>query len=408
MNINSERLLKHLNELKEITVTPGNGVTRFSYSEGDAKAREYIFAKAKEKGCKVTEDPVGNVRIGLPSNSPDKKTIISGSHIDTVKNGGWLDGIYGTMSAIEVLFRLAEENVNGKYNYEAVFFAEEEGSNFGSTMTGSKFITGIYTDSDLDKLTDDEGRSLRRILNIPNNNKLSPSQVLWNYDDFAYMYELHIEQGPVLDKIGTPVGIVRSICGMRVIEVTVEGVGNHAGATPMADRFDALCTASECVLSAEKLVREESVVTVGKMEIEPNCSNVIPERVIFSLEVRDSDEDIINDTMDKIIESIKEIGSARGCNISIKEHSSSRPIYLDKDVMAFTESVAKEKGIEYRVMPSGAVHDAAILAPHIPTGMIFVPSINGRSHVPEENTDEKDLITGAQLLMDVVYMRITG
>ena len=377
MKINSERLLTHLDELKEITVTPGNGVTRFSYSKEDALAREYILNKARDHNCYIIEDPVGNVRMGLSSNSPDKKTIIAGSHIDTVKNGGWLDGIYGTMSAVEILFRLAEEDVKGKYNFEAVFFAEEEGSNFGSTMTGSKFMTGIYTDPDLDKLIDDNGRTLRDILKIP---ALKPADVLLDHSQFAYMYELHIEQGPVLDKLDIPVGIVRSISGMRVIEVTVDGVGNHAGTTPMTDRFDALCTASECVLSAEKLVFRESVVTVGKMEIEPNCSNVIPEKVTFSLEVRDSDNDVINQTMDNIISSIKEIAAARGVSVDIKEHSSSKPIYLDRDVIDFSEDIAKEKGIDYKVMPSGAVHDAAILAPHIPTGMIFVPSINGRSH----------------------------
>ena len=306
------------------TDTPQDGVTRFSYGTQDARAREYIIKRAENCGCSVSIDALQNIRIGLPTNKPGRKTVLSGSHIDTVRNGGWLDGIYGVCGALEVLETLAENPDSLKdtsFNYELVIFAEEEGSGFGSTMTGSKFITGIYAEADLDKLVSDTGMSLRQTLQslspygpdgktiVYNTGGLSQEalqNVRWDFDQVQTMLELHIEQGPVLDREGLSLGIVDSIFGMRVIEVTLTGVGNHAGATPMTERYDALCTAAECILAAEAHVKTDddkrTVVTCGKMDIEPNCSNVIPETVRFSLEVRDKDETKIDRFMNEIID----------------------------------------------------------------------------------------------------------
>lgn len=402
MVINGERLLKHLYDLREFTATPGEGVTRFSYSENDIKAREYIYKIAEEAGCSVEVDQLRNVRIGLKTNRPEKRTVVCGSHCDSVQNGGWLDGIYGVTSALEVMLTLAENDFEGKYNYEMVIFAEEEGSNFGSTMTGSKFLIGQYTEENLDKLTDDNGRTLRDYLGIE---KLDEN-IKWNFEDIKTMLEIHIEQGPVLDREGISVGIVDSIFGMRVIEVTIEGVGNHAGATPMRERYDALCTAAECVLTAENMVMEDpdkrTVVTVGKMNLYPNQSNVIPEKVNFSLEVRDKDNDKINRFMDLIIEAVYGISEERGVKATVKEHSSALPIHLNDDVIARMTAIAETEDFNFKVMDSGAVHDAAMIAQYAPTGMIFVPSINGRSHVPEEDTKPEDLIRGTAFLLDVV------
>ncbi len=402
MKINEKRLLERLYELRDITVTPGGGVTRFSFSEADDKVRKYITDAAKARGCYVIEDQLRNLRIGAPGNSPDRKTVLCGSHIDTVMNGGWLDGIYGTVSALEVLLAVCEQEKERRYNYEMVVFSEEEGSNFGSCMTGSKFLTGIYGEDDLDSLTDGGGRSLREYLGIE---KLKDDYI-WDLSDAAAMYELHIEQGPVLDDEGIPLGLVDSICGMRVVEITVEGVGNHAGGTPMANRYDALTAAAECILAAEKTPRGRSVATVGRMDIKPNVSNVIPETVTFSLEVRDNDVTVINDTMESILTSVKDICAGRGVKVSVREHSSSLPIYLDRDILELSRQTAADMDIRFKVMPSGAVHDAAMMAPLVPTGMIFVPSINGRSHVPEEDTRPEDLLRGARLLAEIITRQI--
>lgn len=403
MNIKSERLIKNLNELRKFTDTPGDGVTRFSYGEQDRRAREYIIGRAESAGCVVEEDELRNLRIRNRQSDPKKQAVLCGSHVDTVRNGGWLDGIYGVCSALEVMETLSENAPDA--SYEMVVFAEEEGSNFGSTMTGSKFITGKYRAEDMDRLKNDDDQTLREVLRRLPQEDVTISTP-WDLSRYKAMLELHIEQGPVLDRAGLSLGIVEAIFGMRVIEVTLTGVGNHAGATPMTERYDALSTAAECILAAESLVKADSdrrtVVTVGKMEIRPNCSNVIPETVKFSLEVRDKDEAKINGFMEKIIEKIRGLAAGRGVGCEIAEHSHSAPLKLDQDMIGMMQRSAQEKELPHKVMDSGAVHDACMIAEFVPTGMIFVPSIDGRSHVPEENTREEDLTLGAQFLLDVI------
>lgn len=457
MNIDEKRLMNNLKALRIFTDTPGDGVTRFSYGVQDLRARQYLTDLAKAGGCTVRQDPVGNLRIGLPSNVPGRRTILCGSHIDTVRNGGWLDGIYGVCSALEVLLTLAAEEDadacsgevlpsaepgieatesigskaagNAPLNYEMVIFAEEEGSNFGSTMTGSKFLTGKYGEADLDKLTADDGRSLRQVLadwqasmtermatdmqGAADEEPIATHAASWDLSDVAAMLELHIEQGPVLEWAGRSIGIVEAIFGMRVIEVTLQGVGNHAGATPMKERCDALTAAAECILAAETIVKgdpeERTVVTIGKLDLQPNCSNVIPETVRFSLEVRDKDRDEIDGNMDRIIDRIQEIAAKRGVDCRVREHSSSQPLELDAGLADTIAAAAEAMGLPHQRMDSGAVHDACMIAETgVPTGMIFVPSIGGRSHVPEEDTREEDLLAGAQLLLDVVERLRSG
>lgn len=435
MRINKERLLARLHTLKGFTDTPDKGVTRFSFSDEDASAREYILEIADEAGCIIDIDALQNIRIGLKTNSPDKKTVMAGSHIDTVRHGGWLDGIYGVCGALEVLETLAERAAatdpstgapdaslldprDLPYNYEMIIFSEEEGSNFGSTMTGSKFVTGFYKEPDLDKLKNDKGKTLRQVLiglpmkededsvDVYSDDAFDAGEILWDFDKIKTMLELHIEQGPVLDKEGLSIGVVDAIYGMRVIEVTLAGVGNHAGATPMGIRYDALCTAAECILAAEDIVRtdeeERIVATIGKLDIVPNCSNVIPEMVKFTVEVRDKEESKIDRFMNEIIDCINEIAETRQVSCIISEHSKSSPLHLTRRIKDDMAALAEKQGLPYKVMDSGAVHDACMIANFVDTGMIFVPSINGRSHVPEEDTNEEDIIAGVQFLMDTV------
>lgn len=431
MKINGSRLLANLHSISEFTDTPGEGVTRFSYSPQEARAREYIIKRAEAAGCDVKVDTLQNIHIGLKSNRPGRRTVMAGSHIDTVQNGGWLDGIYGVCGALEVMETLSEHIADASssvtdegdilnYNYQLTVFAEEEGSNFGSTMTGSKFMVGLYNEPDLDKLMDGSGRTLRDALknldNIPdstecrtplyNRSDVDLSQVRIDLDNVKSMFELHIEQGPVLAREGYQVGIVNCIFGMRVIEVTMSGVGNHAGATPMAERHDALCAAAEAILAAESLVSADpnkwAVVTAGHIECLPNQSNVIPETVKFTLEVRDNDNDSINTYMEKCIQAICEVAERRQVGCEIREHSKAAPFNLSDRIIDDMKKRADAEKLNYKVMNSGAVHDACMLAYYVDTGMIFVPSINGRSHVPEEDTDEKDLVAGAQFLMDTI------
>ena len=225
MRINGKRLIEDLKQLKEFTDTPGEGVTRFSYGKNDSKVREWLFEQAAGLGCVIEQDALKNIRIQMPWNKKGRERIVIGSHIDTVRNGGWLDGIYGVIGGLETLRNLKDAKADK--NLELVIFAEEEGSNFGSTMTGSKFIAGDYKEADLDKLKNDEGVTLREILKNPASQEVE--NVKWDFSDIEAMLELHIEQGPVLEREGLSLGIVDTIFGMQVIEARLEGVGNHAG-----------------------------------------------------------------------------------------------------------------------------------------------------------------------------------
>lgn len=430
MKISGERLLSDLEKLKGFTDTPGAGVTRFSYGENDAKARKYIKEAAESQGFSVRTDSIGNMYIspserkhgspsesrngsptgsenGSPAGSDGKaKKIRIGSHIDTVRNGGWLDGIYGVASSLEVLRTLAENGSGRLSEVEAVIFAEEEGSNFGSTMTGSKFISGSYGEKDLDRLKNDAGISLREMLASCGFPAYRREDVMWDFSEVKAMLELHIEQGPVLEQEGKSIGIVDAIFGMTTMEVTLSGVGNHAGATPMRYRQDALTAAAECIAEVERIAKADPegilVTTVGKVAVFPNCSNVIPEKVVFTVEAREKREERIANAAENIKAAIAGIAEQRGVSFEIRVIAESKPFHMDGRIITLLDRLAEETGASHRIMDSGAVHDTCVIAPHTPSGMLFVPSIGGRSHVPFEDTDPGDLVTGAQLLLDAV------
>ncbi len=406
MKISIERILADLNILKSFTDTPGCGVTRFSYGENDAKARIHIKEAAASHGFLVRTDAIGNMYIGLPGTTDKKGMIRIGSHIDTVRSGGWLDGIYGVISGLEVLRTLEENKSERASDVEVVIFAEEEGSNFGSTMTGSKFAAGLYGAEDLGRLRTDDGKSLGDMLTKRGFASYRREEVVWDFSRIKAMLELHIEQGPILEQEGKSIGIVDSIFGMTTIEVSIVGIGNHAGATPMYYRKDALTAAALCISEVERVAKEDPegvlVATVGKVAVSPNCSNVIPEKVVFTIEVRGKLEDRIISTIKQIEEAVSGISEQRGVTYEIRHLAESKPFRMDGCIIGIMENMAEDAGCSYRIMDSGAVHDTCVIAPHVPSGMLFVPSIGGRSHVPFENTDAGDLARGAQLLLDTV------
>jgi len=405
------------------------GVTRFSYGVMDRQARRHIRHIADAIGATWNQDGVGNIRIGLPGNRPGQKTILAGSHIDSVRNGGWLDGVYGSISALEVLRTLAESGRTFNKNYEVAIFAEEEGSNFDSTLTGSKFIAGLYGPEKLDQLKNQDGVTLREMLSDMPFAPETPG-LPWDFSNIEAMVEMHIEQGPVLEREGIGIGIVDSIFGMRLVEFEMTGLGNHAGASPMDGRRDALTAAAACILLVEKIADRASghrglgrfgldgaglggrgsesgpVATAGKLQVFPNCTNVIPEKVVFSVEVRYKDDKVIEKLMEEIIDAILDECERRQVGMVVREIAHNKAILLPTDMVKGMTELADQQGLDFQVMGSGAVHDASMMAQFVPTGMIFVPSIGGRSHVKEEDTKESDLIAGSNLLLDVVLSLI--
>lgn len=413
MKINGSRMLTELKELREMTDTRGEGVTRFSYSAMDMKARAYFQTKAEEADLDYRTDAVGNVYIWDRTHEDDsanakdarKQKIMIGSHMDTVQNGGWLDGAYGTVAAFEVLRTLKENDIL-KDNIQLVIFAEEEGSNFTSTTTGSKFVTGVYNAEDLENLKTPKGMSMAEMLEDCDFPPYKKNEVIWDYNTIRAMLELHIEQGPVLDEEGRNIGIVEKVNGMEVLEFTFEGLGNHAGASPMPYRRDALAAAAICISRIEEIAKNEksgqAVATVGRINVEPNASNVIPGRVVFTVEVRHTDKAVIDGIIGKISALVMETARARNISCDCKKLAESLPVSFDDSLIASIERAAQKSGLDYKRMNSGAVHDASMVGLHVPAAMIFVPSIDGRSHVASENTKEEDLLTGTQLLLDTL------
>lgn len=406
MKINEKRLICDLKDFSKLTDTPGNGVTRFSYGEKDKQARKLIEKIANDFSFDVEVDYIGNMKITPPGSNGK---IIIGSHIDTVRNGGRLDGIYGVISGMEILRTLAEKKKS--HNVALMVYAEEEGSVFGSTMTGSKFLSGAYKEVNLDSLKDDEGKTMREYLDQCKFARPKDNYKL-NFKDVDLMLELHIEQGPVLDEGGCKLGIVNTVFGMKVLEITFEGIGNHAGASPMEMRHDPLNAMAESAMAIEKIIMAEihrkAVATIGKVKVLPDCSNVIPNKVTFTVDIRSSQNTIIDLALDDIKGCVKGIANKRGVDCTIKEIADSKAIPLSKDIIERMKQLAEKGKIKYRVMGSGAVHDTAMMAGLTKTGMVFVPSIKGRSHVPEEDTKDKDLACGTQFLMDFVEDIISG
>lgn len=405
IEIDSQRLLKDLKYLKTFTATPEKGVSRFSYGPMDKKVREYLISEAEKLAISWREDAIGNMFFSILADK-DKDIIWSGSHIDTVYQGGWLDGIYGSMAAFEVLRRIAEEKPPLSKAIEVVIFAEEEGSNFNSTLVGSKFMTGVYKEEDLTRLKNREGFRLIDMLEEGGFPKYHEKSIEPNWSRIKGLVELHIEQGPVLVNKGIGLGLVESISGMRVLEIIITGQGNHAGATPMEGRKDALAGASLCITEIEKVVREvnrgSEVATVGKIFAEPNASNVIPGKVTFTYEVRSPDEKKIKEIVEMAIGKMKEIAKERDLEFSYKEIAYSEPYAMDQRIIKILKDTAEGMGEEYLLMASGPVHDSGMISKKIPAALVFVPSIKGRSHVAEEDTKEVDLIRGAEFLMNAL------
>ncbi len=394
-----QRDIKHIASLGKDKA----GRTCFTYSQQDKDVRDFLIETLQGLNLSIAVDGVGNIRARYEGKNPDAPIVMSGSHIDSVRQGGKFDGVAGVVAALEVVRTMVDEGIVPIHPVEVVIFSEEEGSNFGPCCAGSKTMIGRYTVKDLKKLKNPAGMSMYTMAQECGYNPDSmPNSVLRPGDVKAFL-ELHIEQGPSLDAAGVPIGIVEAINGLRQMRVDVQGVANHAGGTPMALRQDSLLAASRMILAVEEIVRKEgantTVGTVGHIECSPNVWNIIPGRATFSIDIRD----VCEKTMDRIVEKVKEriqdIATACHVESRISSLASLEAVRLSPQVIEVLEKKAKELGTPYKKINSGAVHDAVLLRSITDVGMIFVPSIGGRSHCPEEETDVEDIKKGADILL---------
>ena len=401
MKININRVMKHINKIAEYNTSPGEGCSRFSFTPEDRKVRDYLCGTMKELGMSVSIDSVGNIRGRLDGTVKSLPAVMCGSHIDTVTNGGNFDGVLGVVGALEAASCIVENNLEIKNPYEIIIFSEEEGVTFKYNLVGSKALTGLCRINDLKEKKDSSGISMYERLksfgldpdNIEND-RIIPESI-------KALIELHIEQGARLDKWKIPVGVVEAIVDLQWYEIEIQGVSNHAGASAMDHRLDPVVPASQIISSIPSLVSkfgdETTVGTSGRINIVPNMPNIIAESVKFTVDLRSRKSDVIDGILNEIKKTLRS-AEEKGFSYSIKQLTNADGVDLAEEVVEAVRMSAEEEGIAYRKMVSGSNHDCGIMALQIPAGMIFVPSVDGRSHCKEEFTRTEDIEKGCQVL----------
>jgi hydantoinase/carbamoylase family amidase len=386
----------------------GEGVNRLTFSQEDRAARAYLREQMTAVGLEVVETPPG-VMLGryCPATSAGA-VVMSGSHIDAVPSAGRFDGIVGVVGALEVARVLAEHRVALKHPYEVVIYPEEEGTRFGAVLTGSKAWVGDLGVQQLADMKDRHGMSYLDAMEASGFKAADLERRRFRPGRAKAVLELHIEQSVVLEECGVQIGVVTTITGIRGFEVTLRGVANHAGATPMDRRQDALAGAAEIMLALERLaptLGPHTVCTVGKIACSPGARNVIPGEVRFSIDFRDIAG--LDGKWAEVEPQIRALASARRLAMDIRPTSSSEPVALSPTIQDVLERVCAGRGLSSMRMPSGAVHDAQVMARLADTGMIFIPSRGGRSHCPEEYSEPAQVEQGVNVLLDTV-MALAG
>ncbi|WP_371922474.1 allantoate deiminase [Sporosarcina sp. Marseille-Q4943] len=399
------REIAHLEEwLGEFGKDPEGGVTRLLYSKEWVEAQKALEQMMQEDGLTTRYDDIGNLFGRLEGSTYKDETILTGSHVDTVKNGGKLDGAFGILAGILAIRLLKEKYGQPLRNLEVVSFAEEEGSRFPYAFWGSKNFVGIAKKEDVENITDFNDVPFVEAMREAGFDFRDESKPFRN--DLKGFVEIHIEQGNVLEKEGKDIGVVHSIVGQRRFTVEVTGVANHAGTTPMGYRKDALFAASQMinsVISRAKEYGDPLVATVGKIEVKPNTVNVVPGEALFTLDVRHTEKEVLVKFTEELTAIIQKIAAESDVETTIDMWMDEDPIPMDKQIVAAIEKQTKENGFNYKMMHSGAGHDSQIIAPVLPTAMIFVPSREGISHNPLEYTSPEQLAVGVQALMNSLY-----
>lgn len=394
MKINAERFLADLHALREFGASGvGKGVVRPAYTQADVAARHWLAGRFEDAGLQVAMDGMGNL-FGLA----EGPSLLMGSHSDSQPEGGWLDGALGVVAALEVA-RASREA--GGAAISVVSFQDEEGR-FGVT-TGSAVWSGHLSQVDADVLTDHGG------VTLANARAAMAGMVTGPVDParFTGFIEMHIEQGPTLDTSGERIGVVSDIVGIRDMKVTFEGQQNHAGTTPMHLRRDAFqaVTAFNALLEERfrNVVTPATVWTIGHVSLHPNASSIVPGKAVFSMQWRDGDREKLARMEAIIRDTAQEVAEARGMALSYGPLLGLEPVRMDAGLRGALEAGAEAVAPgQWRVMPSGALHDATNVSRLMPVAMLFVPSINGISHAFEEDTAEDDLVAGVAVLSRAV------
>jgi N-carbamoyl-L-amino-acid hydrolase len=394
--INLSRLRKNLKDLSRFGRGASGGITRESFSEDDRQAKKWLIDLIREAGLHARMDEAGNVfgRLG-----PEGPAVLSGSHLDTVPEGGMFDGALGVLAALECLQIIHEQRLPHKYPLEMVAFSDEEGAYH--SFLGSRALTGSISAEELARAKNMRGVALRQAVAQSGLDIEKFSAARRDPREIRAYLELHIEQGPQLEIDQVPIGIVRSIVGIESYWMTFVGESNHAGTTPLPMRRDALLGAAEFSLRVNDRIRSDSsgVVTMGDIIVSPGAFNVVPREARLALEFRDASSDRLKEMGNEIMEIGHHVARQRDLTFMARRVSWEAPVVLSQRVQSVLKEEADTLEYPYRLMDSGAGHDAQILAQKAEVGMIFIPSLGGKSHCPQERSGWEDVEKGAQLLL---------
>jgi beta-ureidopropionase / N-carbamoyl-L-amino-acid hydrolase len=394
---NAQRLKQFIDLFSEYGKTENNGITRLSLSEEDIAARKKLQMLSEEIELTVSYDDMGNMYATLPGKK-NLPPIVIGSHLDSVIKGGRFDGVLGVLTALETVYTIKELNIELDYPLTIVNFTNEEGARFEPSLMASGVLSGKFDKTKMIASTDKNGISFARALN---ESGFEGSEENRLKEASAYI-ELHIEQGPVLERKNLDIGVVEGVLGMVCYEISVYGESNHAGTTPISMRKDPMFTTANMISEMQKQLQKldsELVYTIGRINAYPNIHTVIPSEVTFTLEARHKDPGVIEEVT-RIVEELPR--NINGCSTKSTRLWDRDTVNFNEEVVNAVEFACKELGYKENRMYSGAGHDAQFIASYIPSAMIFVPSVNGYSHREDELTSYEDCAKGANVLLNAV------
>jgi ureidoglycolate amidohydrolase len=410
IQIDQTRLLGELETLATITSaqpsSDGTAVTRIVFSPDDLRARAWLKKLATAEGFEVRDDAVGNIFIRWTGTEPSLPAVATGSHTDAIPHAGMYDGTVGVLGGLEAIRALKRSGFQPRRSIELVMFTSEEPTRFGIGCLGSRLLSGTLDPVRADRLREaneppDTARTLEQIRTAAGFSS-ALATVKLPHNHYHAWIELHIEQGPLLEREGTPIGIVTNIAAPSSYRFTINGFGGHAGALLMPDRRDALCAAAELILSIEKHALAtraiDTVATVGTCNVYPGAVNSIPSHVVLQVDVRDTDTDRRESVMEAVRRDYIDMAQRREVTITEEQINADAPAQSSPHIVQLLEQICAEQNIAYKKMVSRAYHDSLFIARIAPVAMIFIPCRNGVSHRPDEYASPADIALGTSVL----------
>ncbi|MGB6387492.1 MAG: M20 family metallo-hydrolase [Terriglobales bacterium] len=405
IEVDGLKLISEIEELAAISGAEPPAVTRIVFTSADLKARAWLKARCEEAGLAVRQDPIGNTFMHWAGLDPTLPAVGTGSHIDAIPNAGKYDGVVGVLGALEAIRALQRSGFHPRHSIELLVFTSEEPTRFGIGCIGSRMLAGTLSPDSARRLKDSEGESLDEVREKAGlRGELEAVKLPSTY--YKAFVELHIEQGPLLEHQGLPLGVVTSIAAPASLRILIEGSGGHAGGMLMPDRRDALCAAAELILAIENAARTsgsiDTVATVGICEVFPGAVNSIPSRVRLTADIRDTDLKRRDAVMQQIESAAQAIAAKRQVSIQTELVNADAPAVCAPPVVEALSESCRKHNLNFLPMVSRAYHDSLFISRITPTAMLFIPCRNGYSHRPDEYASPDDIARGTLVLAETL------